>query len=129
MVDLKDLDGKRHRIKCIEVPYITAIQLKPDYSKVRDMFPCIPEGSFDMPSTEIGILLGQNTNALPTRGSGLYKVEGLRIRRTVLGKFGYVLDGHHPSIWTPKVTNPGDSEIKIPEDDPIFQVCTLLSFS
>ena len=53
VVDLKDRDGKRHRIKCIEVPYITSIQLKPDYSKVQDMFPCIPEGSFDMPSTEI----------------------------------------------------------------------------
>ena len=137
VVDLKDREEKRHRIKCIEVPYITLIQLKPDYSKVQDMFPCIPEGSFNMPSTKIGILLGQNANALlPTGCSGPYKIEGLRICRTVLGKFGYVLDGYHPSIWTPKATNPGDSKIKILEDEPIgrvnnpvFQVCTLLSFS
>ena len=77
------------------------------------MFPCIPEGSLNMPNTKIGMLLGQNANALlPTGGSGPYKVEGLRIRRTVLGEFGYVWDGHHPLILTPE-----DSETKTSQDE------------
>ena len=47
---------------------------------------------------EVGILLGQNANVLlPTGGTGEYKVDGLRIRRTVLGEYGYVLDGYHQS--------------------------------
>ena len=64
VVDLKDRDGKRHRVKCIEVPYITSVQEKPDFSKVQEMFPCIPVGSLNRPNTEIGMILGQNAYAL-----------------------------------------------------------------
>ena len=54
---------------------------------------------------EVGILLGQNANILlPTGGMGEYKVNGLRMGRTILGKNGYVLDGYHPEIWRPTVT-------------------------
>ena len=70
---------------------------------------------------EVGVLLGQNANPLlPTGGSGPYKVEGLRIRRTVLGEFGYVLDGYHPHIWSPTATNGGDFEMKAPEEELIY---------
>ena len=53
-----------------------------------------------------GILLGQNANSLlPTGGTGEHKVDDLRIRHTILGEHGYVLDGYHPDIWRPAVTN------------------------
>ena len=74
VVNLKDRNRKRHRVKCIEVPYITSVQEKPDFSKVQEMFPCIPVGTLNRPNTEIGLLLGQNANSLlPTRGSGNIK--------------------------------------------------------
>ena len=80
---------------------------------------------------EVGVLLGQNANSLlPTGGSGPHKVEGLRVRRTVLGKFGYIWDGYHPYIWTPDATNSADLERKAPEDEftetthePLIQFC------
>ena len=54
---------------------------------------------------EVGILLGQNANVLlPTGGTDEHKVDGLRIRHTVLGEYSYVLDGYHPEIWRPTVT-------------------------
>ena len=82
------------------------------------MFPCIPVGSLNRPSTDIGMLLGQNANALlPTRGLGEYQVEGLRIRQTVLGEYGYVLDGYHPYILTPAVTNLEDFKMKALEEE------------
>ena len=55
---------------------------------------------------EVGVLLGQNANVLLlTGGTGEYRVDGLRIRCTVLGENGYVLDGYHPEIWRPTVTD------------------------
>ena len=77
------------------------------------------------------MLLGQNANSLlPTGGSGPHKVEGLRVRRTVLGKFGNIWDGYHPYIWTTDTTNSADLERKAPEDEftetthePLIQFC------
>ena len=49
---------------------------------------------------EVGLLLGQNANILlPTGGDGEHGVNNLRVRRTLLGETGYVLEGHHPNIW------------------------------
>ena len=89
------------------------IQRTPDFSKVCKMFPSLPVGSPNRPSTDIGMLLGQNANALlPIGGAGEYQVEGLRVRRTVLGEYSYVLDGYHPYIWTSTVTNHGNFDMK-----------------
>ena len=106
MIDLKDQDGRIYKVKCIEVPFLTLVQEQPNLSKIQELFPSIPVGSLNMPNMEVGILLGQNSNfLLPTGGTGEHKVDGLRIRRTVLGEYGYVLDGYHPEIWRPAVTN------------------------
>ena len=49
---------------------------------------------------EVGLLLGQNANELlPTGGDGKDKVGNLRVRRTVLGKDGYILEGWHLDLW------------------------------
>ena len=49
---------------------------------------------------EVGLLLSQNANIpLPTGGNGEQRVDNLRVRRTLLGETGYVLEGHHPNIW------------------------------
>ena len=56
---------------------------------------------------EVVILLGQNANSLlPTGGTGVHKVDDLRIQRTVLGRHGYVLEGYHPDIWRSEVGRP-----------------------
>ena len=63
------------------------------------MFPHIPNGCLKRPNMEVGILLGQNANALlPTGGTGRYKVGNLRIRRSLLGKQGYLLEGWHAGL-------------------------------
>ena len=52
---------------------------------------------------EVGLLLGQNANALlPTGGAGRDKVGNLRIRRTLLGKYGFLLEGWHADVWKTK---------------------------
>ena len=49
---------------------------------------------------EVGLLLGQNANLLlPTGGTGKYKVDNLRVRRMLLGKHVFILEGYHPKIW------------------------------
>ena len=79
-VDLEDRDGKKHRVKCIEVQFITSVQEQPNLSKVHELFPSIPKGSLNRPNMEVGILLGQNANSLlPTGGTGEHKVDELRI--------------------------------------------------
>ena len=106
VINLKDRDGKKHKVKCIEVPFITSVQEQPNLSKIQELFPSIPVASLNRPNMEVGILLGPNANfLLPTGGTGEHKVNGLRIRRTVLGEYGYVLDSYHPEIWRPVVTN------------------------
>ena len=107
-----------------------SIQETPDFSKVYEMFPCLPVGSLNRPSTDIGVLLGQNANALlPVGGAGEYQVEGLRVRRTVLGEYSYVLDGYHPYIWTSTVTNRGNFDMKAVQEEliqihkPLIQIC------
>ena len=64
MVTLKDQYGKSHRIKCIEVPHIASIEERPNFEKVQKLFPSIPLGSLNRPDVPIGMLLGQNANAL-----------------------------------------------------------------
>ena len=74
--------------------------IQPNLEKVYELFPSIPCGSLQCPNIEVGLLLGQNTNILlPTRGDGDQRVDNLRVRRTLLGELGYVLEGHHPDIW------------------------------
>ena len=80
VIDLEDRDGKKHKVKCLEVPFITSVQEQPDFSKVQEIFPCIPVGSLNRPNKNVDILLGQNANSLlPNGGKGEYKVDGLRI--------------------------------------------------
>ena len=80
VIDLEDRDGKKHKVKCIEVPFITSVQEQPNFSKIHQLFPSIPIGSLNRPNMEVGILLGQNANfLLPTGGTGEHKVYGLRI--------------------------------------------------
>ena len=64
------------------------------------MFPSIPKGCLKRQNMEVGILLGQNANALlPTGGTGEHQIDHLRVWRTVLGEHGYVLEGYQPDIW------------------------------
>ena len=99
VIELKDWDGRVYKIKCIEVQFITSVQEQPNLNKIQQIFLSLPKGSLKRPNMEVGILLGQNANVLlPTGGTGEYKVDGLRIRRTVLGENGYMLDGYHPEI-------------------------------
>ena len=112
------------------MPYIISIQRTLDFSKVYELFPCLPIGSLNRPSTDIGMLLGQNANALlPIGGVGKYQIEGLRVRQTVLGDYGYVLDGYHPCIWTSAVTNRGNFDMKAVQEGfiqihkPLIQIC------
>ena len=110
-VDLEDCNGRKYRVKCIEVPFITEVQDQPNLKKVYKLFPSIPKGSLKRPNMEVGILLGQNANTLlPTGGTGEHKVDHLRIRRTILGEHGYILEGYHPDIWRPEV---GRSKINL----------------
>ena len=99
-IDLVDCYGKKHRVRCIEVPFITEPQDKLDLSKVYELFPFLPRGCLDRPNTEVGLLLGQNANSLlPTGGTGKHKVGNLRVWKTLLGKYRFVLEGYHPKIW------------------------------
>ena len=60
---------------------------------------------------EVGILLGQNANALlPTGGTGEYQIDHLRVRHPVLGEHSYVLEGYHPDIWKSEI---GRSKINL----------------
>ena len=97
--------------KCIEVPFITEIQDLPNLKKIYKMFPSIPKGCLKKSNMEVGILLGQNANALlPTGGTGEHQIDHLRVWRTVLGEHGYVLEGYHPDIWKSEV---GSSKINL----------------
>ena len=79
-VDLKDRQGKKYRVNCIKVPFITKIQDLPNLKKIYEMFPSIPKGCLKRPNMEVGILLGQNANALlPTGGTGEHKIDHLRV--------------------------------------------------
>ena len=70
-VILQDRHGVKHKIRCIEVPFITETQVQPSLDKVYKLFPSIPRGYLQCPNTEVGLLLGQNTNVLlPTGGKG-----------------------------------------------------------
>ena len=80
VIDLEDQDGKKHKIKCIKVPFITKIQDLPNLKKIYKMFPSIPKGCLRMPNMEVGILLGQNANALLlTGGTGEHQMDHLRV--------------------------------------------------
>ena len=41
-VTLRDRQGKKYEIKCIEVPFITKTQIQPNLEKIYDLFPSIP---------------------------------------------------------------------------------------
>ena len=83
-VELEDHQGKKYRINCIKVPFITKIQDLPNLKKIYEMFPSIPKGCLKKPNMEVGILLGQNANALlPTGGTGEHQIGHLRVRRTI----------------------------------------------
>ena len=100
-IELKDREGNKHKVKCMEVGFITEPQQQPDYSKVYQMFPHIPHGCLERPDMEVGLLLGQNANALlPTGGEGPDSVGNLRVMRSTIGEYGYVLEGWHPDICT-----------------------------
>ena len=99
-VILRDRQGTKHKIKCIEVPFITETQIQPNLEKVYDLFPSIPRGCLRGPNMEVGLLPAKNANILlPTGGTGEHRVNNLRVWRTLLGEMGYVLEGHHPNIW------------------------------
>ena len=88
-IDLEDRDGRKHKVKCIEVPFITEPQDQPNLNKVYELFPSIPRGCLNRPNMEVGILLGQNANSLlSTGGTGIFKVDDLRIQHMVLGRHG-----------------------------------------
>ena len=75
------------------------------------MFPSIPKGCLKKLNMEVGILLGQNANALlPTGGTGEHQFDHLRVQRTILGEYGYILEGYHPDIWR---TETGSSKINL----------------
>ena len=102
-----DQHGGKHRVRCIEVPFITEPQDQPDLSKVYELFPSLPRGCLNRPNAEVGLLLGKNTNSLlPTGGMGKHKVGNLRVCKTLLGKHGFVLEGYHPDIWRSEVRKP-----------------------
>ena len=97
-VELTDRMGGKHKVHCVEVNFITNPQPQPDYTKVHQLFPRLPKGCLDRPNTQVGILLGQNINQLlPTGGSGINRVGNLRVRRTILGKYGFTLEGCLPA--------------------------------
>ena len=98
-LELKDRYGEKHRINCIQVDYITEPQDQVDPNVLHRIFPHIPKGLLNYPAMEVGLLLSQNANTLPpTRQNGKNKAGNLRVRRTVLGKDGYVLEGWHLEI-------------------------------
>ena len=98
-VTLQDQQGKKYKIKCIKVPFITETPIQPNLEKVYNLFPSIPSGCLRRPNMEVGLLLGQNANILlSTGGNREQRVDNLRVQRTLLGETGYVLEGHHPNI-------------------------------
>ena len=102
VVELTDRLGEKHEVSCMEVDYITEPQKQPDYTKVYEMFPHLPHGCLERPDMEVGLLLGQNaTGLLPTGGADEDCVDNLRVRRSKLGEYGWVLEGRHPSLFFP----------------------------
>ena len=55
---LKDRYGKKHRINCIQVDYITERQDQVDPNVLHSIFPHILKGSLNYPAMDIGLLLG-----------------------------------------------------------------------
>ena len=103
-IEFVDWNRTKHMIHCIQVDHITKVQEQPDLDMCYNLFPHLPKGSLNYPDMEVGLLLGQNANALlPTGGTGKNMVGNLRVRRTLLGKHGYVLEGWHSEIWKVKL--------------------------
>ena len=103
VLELTDRFGKKHKVRCMQVDYITEPQKQPDYTKVYEMFPHLPHGCLERPDMEVGLLLGQNaTGLLPTGGADEDCVDNLRVRRSKLGEYGWVLEGWHPDVWCPR---------------------------
>ena len=83
----------------MEVEFITDPHVQPNYNEVYKMFNHLPMGCLQCPDLEVGLLIGQNaTGLLPTGGAGWNVVDNLRVRRTMLGEFGFVLEGTHLSL-------------------------------
>ena len=61
VIELKDREGKAYKIKCIEVPFITSVEKRPNLEKILHLFPSLPKDSFRRPIKEVGV--GQNAIA------------------------------------------------------------------
>ena len=113
VIELTDRSGVKHRVRCMEVDYVTDPQEQPDYTKVYQMFPHLPHGCLQRPEMEVGLLLGQNaTGLLPTGGGGVDCVDNLRVRQSKLGEFGWVLEGWHPDVWCSSETSSKTQSLK-----------------
>ena len=70
ILDLKDRNGKKHKIKCIHVDHITDRQEQVNLNIVHKIFPHIPKGALTIPPWRSASCLAR----MPTNFSRLLEV-------------------------------------------------------
>ena len=96
---MKDRCGGTYVVRMIEVDHICDPQQLPNFENIQKRFPWLPPGSIEMPKTPIGILLGQNCNILFPGSDEDVRHGNMRVRRSLLGDWGYVPDGSDECMW------------------------------
>ena len=94
-----DRSGRTHVIRMIKVDHICDPQRLPNFENIQKRFPWLPPGCLERPKTSIGILLGQNGNMFFPGSEEDARCGNMRVRRTILGDWGYVPDGYDKCMW------------------------------
>ena len=98
-VPMKDRSGRIYLVRMIEDEYICDPQQLPNFDNIWKKFSWLPPGSIKRPKTSIGILLGQNCNILFPGSNEDARHGNMRVRRSLLGDWGYVPDGSDECMW------------------------------
>ena len=89
----------QHKVQCIEVEHISEPKRQPNYRNIYKLFPALPPSCLERPNTKIGLLIGQNASILLPLSAVEQRFNNIRIRCTILGQYGYVVEGHQEDIW------------------------------
>ena len=107
-LDLEDMYGKQHSIWGYGIDLIMDPDVPVNLSKVRHLFPHVPESAFaQLPKRRIDLLIGINYNSLrPVGGLGVDSVGNLKALRSRFG-CGWLLGGSHKDLQlsSPRFSN------------------------